>query len=151
MRFRFSFMCNLTSYISERLDHMLHVVTSIISYDIWFYISHVLLHQPLLYWIHKEHHSNSEPTFLDTYAGHWIETPFQAIGMFVPFVIYTYSYMDITLILTFLNIRGMLRHDPRGSFIVGTHHLIHHKILDCNYGEYWLDILFGTCNGSKRA
>ena len=43
-----------------------------------------------------------------------------------------------------LNIRGMLRHDYRFIWLVGNHHLLHHKYPQYNYGEYWLDYLFGT-------
>ena len=37
-----------------------------------------------------------------------------------------------------------MTHDKRCVFLVGDHHLIHHKYLKYNYGEYWLDYIFGT-------
>jgi sterol desaturase/sphingolipid hydroxylase (fatty acid hydroxylase superfamily) len=30
------------------------------------------------------------------------------------------------------------------SFIVGNHHLLHHKQPKCNFSEYYIDYLFGT-------
>ena len=123
---------------------MLNILLSILSYDIWFYISHILLHTPYLYKYHKQHHEKIEPMFLDTYHGHLFESLFQGVGMFFPFIIYSYSFTNIIVILLFLNIRGMMRHDRRFIFIVGNHHLLHHKYQKYNYGEYWIDMLCGT-------
>jgi lathosterol oxidase len=123
---------------------MFNILLSILSYDLWFYISHVLLHTPYLYKYHKLHHSKTEPEFLDTYLGDSFESIFQGVGTFIPFIVYKYSIVDIIIILSFLNIRGMLRHDKRGMWIVGNHHLLHHKYPQYNYGEYWIDYLCGT-------
>ena len=35
-------------------------------------------------------------------------------------------------------------HDFRFAKLVGNHHLLHHKYLVYNYGEYWIDKLFNT-------
>ena len=116
-----------------------------VSYDIWFYISHVLLHSPYLYKYHKQHHTKIVPTFLDTYLGHVIEGPFQSIGTFFPFVMgLKYSYYDVILILVLLNTRGMMRHDERCVFLIGNHHLLHHRYPKYNFGEYWIDSICGT-------
>ena len=40
--------------------------------------------------------------------------------------------------------RGYMRHDHRYSFLIGNHHLLHHKNPKYNFGEYWIDSLFGT-------
>jgi sterol desaturase/sphingolipid hydroxylase (fatty acid hydroxylase superfamily) len=117
---------------------------SILSYDIWFYFSHVMLHHKRLYKYHKEHHSKLIPTFLDTYLGNILEGPFQGIGMLVPFILWNYTIYDILAILLLLNVRGMMRHDERFVFLVGNHHLLHHKYPNYNFGEYWIDSLFGT-------
>ena len=117
---------------------------SILAYDIWFYISHLLLHTKALYPYHKLHHVNSEPTYLDTHIGHPLEGPFQGIGMFVPYIIFEYSFIDTFIIICILNIRGYAHHDKRGIFLVGDHHLIHHKYPNYNYGQYWIDALCGT-------
>jgi len=122
----------------------LKIALSILSYDIWFYISHLLLHTPTLWFIHKEHHLAEEPMFLDTYKAHIIESPFQGGGMFIPYVFYTYSIYETLIILVLLNTRGMMAHDRRFSFLVGNHHLLHHKYHNCNYGQFYLDYLFGT-------
>ncbi len=38
----------------------------------------------------------------------------------------------------------MLRHDKRFVWLIGNHHLLHHKYPRYNFGEYWLDKLFKT-------
>ena len=38
----------------------------------------------------------------------------------------------------------MMRHDDRFTWLIGNHHLLHHKYPQYNYGEYWLDWLGGT-------
>ena len=124
---------------------MLPILLSIFSYDVWFYVSHLILHWRSLYApIHAVHHSKSKPQFLDAYTGHWFESPFQSIGTVVPMFFMTYSLYDIAWILLFLNARGMMRHDDRFTWLLGNHHLLHHLYPNYNYGEYWLDWLGGT-------
>jgi len=130
---------------------MIHLVISVITYDIWFYISHVLLHK-YLYKIHRIHHTVEEPKWQDTYVAHWFESPFQGVGMFFPYLLCKYSWLDTFLIFTFINVRGMMRHDKRFIFLVGNHHLLHHKHQGYNYGNYWIDYLAGTqyLGGAKK-
>ena len=66
------------------------------------------------------------------------------MGVLFPYAIYNYSWADTIIVLTFLNIRGMMRHDKRWVWLIGNHHLLHHAHGDCNYGEYWMDSLIGT-------
>jgi sterol desaturase/sphingolipid hydroxylase (fatty acid hydroxylase superfamily) len=128
---------------------MLHILASILSYDIWFYISHVILHTRSVYPIHKEHHTMTHPTVLDTYKGHFLEGPFQSLGVLVPFCMWSYGLTDILAILFLLNMRGMMRHDDRFTFLIGNHHLLHHRHPSYNFGEYWIDSLCGTVYPNK--
>ena len=124
---------------------MLHLLASVVGYDVWFYLSHLLLHTRALWWLHAEHHSSPAPLhFMDTYKGHWLEGIFQGAGLFVPFIWWSYSWMDVALLLAFVNVRGMLRHDARAVWLVGDYHLLHHENPTKNYGEGWLDWLGGT-------
>ena len=120
------------------------IALSILSYDVWFYLSHIILHNHILYKHHAEHHANAEPIFLDAYVGSTVENVFQGVGTFIPCAFYTYSITEIAIVLTLLNIRGFLRHDERGVFLIGNHHLLHHKHQNYNFGEYWIDSLCGT-------
>ena len=129
---------------------MIYILASIFFYDIWFYCSHILLHTRQLYPYHKIHHTKPNPQFLDTYLGHSLEGPFQSLGALVPFFFMTYTYLDIVVILAFLNIRGMMRHDGRMVFFIGNHHLLHHTHPNYNFGEYWIDSVCGTLYPKKE-
>jgi sterol desaturase/sphingolipid hydroxylase (fatty acid hydroxylase superfamily) len=115
-----------------------------VCYDIWFYISHRILHSVRVYPMHSIHHKYANPTVWDTYEGHWFESVFQGVGTFIPLIWHSYSVMEYILILIFLNVRGMMRHDARCVWYIGNHHLLHHQYPRYNYGEYWLDWLCGS-------
>lgn len=115
----------------------------VVCYDVWFFVSHICLHHPRLYWIHKRHHENRFPTWKDTYHESGLESMLQSLGFFVPWI-WTVDWKAALLAAAFLNIRGMMQHDTRTAWIVGRHHLDHHEWLDGNYGQKWLDDLFGT-------
>lgn len=125
---------------------MINIILSIIGYDIWFYISHLILHTNYLYIYHKEHHRNEiNLTFLDTYTGHILEGPFQGIGILLPYLFsLSINISDYIIILLFVNMRGMMRHDHRCVWLIRNHYLLHHKYYNCNYGEYWLDYMCRT-------
>jgi sterol desaturase/sphingolipid hydroxylase (fatty acid hydroxylase superfamily) len=129
---------------------MNRLVVSILSYDIWFYISHVMLHSRILQKYHKLHHTRPNPNYEDTYIADPVETVFQGVGFLFPLIVYTYSVQDFALVLLFLNIRGMMAHDPRWVFLIGNHHLLHHKYGNCNYGQYWIDSLCGTLHNRNE-
>jgi sterol desaturase/sphingolipid hydroxylase (fatty acid hydroxylase superfamily) len=123
---------------------MLLILFSVLSYDIWFYISHVVLHNSTCYRFHKQHHRKLVPNFIDTYDASLVESTFQGIGMFFPALVYNYTLLQWAAVLLLLNTRGMMRHDGRWVFLIGNHHLLHHKHKEWNFGEYWIDSLCGT-------
>jgi hypothetical protein len=82
---------------------------------------------------------------MDAYEGHSIETVVQSVGIFVPLVIYPISVGPFLLAVIFVNIRNGMRHDDRFSWLIGNHHLLHHKYPKYNFGEYWIDCIAGTC------
>lgn len=119
----------------------------IFSYDVWFYFSHILLHQPFLYHkIHKYHHSidYKQLRFINAYTGHILESFFQGIGFILPFLFFKITWFSFFVSLVFINIRGMIRHDYRLISYFGNHHILHHANLKYNFGEYWLDYVFQT-------
>ncbi len=130
---------------------MLVFILHILGYDIWFYLSHLLLHTQWMYKnVHRFHHEISVPKYKDTYHGHWFEGPFQSIGFLLPFMLgYELRYIEFIIGLVMVNLRGMIRHENRLRKIFGNHHLTHHLIPNCNYGEYWLDCLFNTNHKKK--
>ena len=124
-----------------------NIFMHIFFYDIWFYFSHVLLHNPHLYHIHKIHHSTNykKLTYLDTNLGHVIEKCLSPLGSFIPFLFKKVNYTHFIISYFFIGSRAFMRHDNRCSWFIGNHHILHHKHIKYNYGEYWLDCLFGTC------
>jgi sterol desaturase/sphingolipid hydroxylase (fatty acid hydroxylase superfamily) len=121
---------------------MLNILASILCYDLWFYASHIFLHK--YFWdVHSLHHSTDPDTMVwsDTYVSHPVEDALQGMGMFFPYVVYTYSILDTGIIFLLLNLRGMARHDHRVGW---SHHILHHKYMNYNYGEYWIDCACGT-------
>ncbi len=122
-----------------------YCLVSVFCYDVWFYVSHVFLHHPKVYSaIHWIHHKKKVPYFYDTYEGHWSEGPLQSLGTFLPCLFLSYTWLELAAVIAVLNLRGMMRHDPRCVWLIGNHHLLHHAHPQYNYGEYWLDWLFGT-------
>ena len=139
---------------------ILTIFLFVFSYDIWFYISHRILHLPFFYTrIHKKHHSVDykrmtpgkllahfkEMTYKDAYVSDIREDIFQSLGFFIPI----YFLQNITLwqgilSLLFVNLRGMARHDIRMIPFIGDHHILHHANPKVNYGEKWIDIVFQT-------
>lgn len=133
---------------------MLTFLFHIIGYDIWFYLSHRLLHTGALWWIHAEHHKYVEPRWPDTYKGHILESVLQGLGYGLPFMAGFWSSWETVAALLLINLRGVARHDARTAWLDGGHHLTHHRVFNKNYGEPWLDWLGSTyingCMGSER-
>lgn len=113
-------------------------------------MTHIMLHTKLLYWIHKKHHEKVNPTFLDAYYDDPLDSSIAAIGFLLPYGLFVFDPIQSTTALVFINVRGMLMHDPRGSFITGDHHLVHHKLSNCNYGQFWIDYVMNTQYKPKR-
>jgi sterol desaturase/sphingolipid hydroxylase (fatty acid hydroxylase superfamily) len=119
----------------------------IVYYDIFYYFLHRLLHTKYLYFIHKIHHIKNIPDYYDYYNIHVLELPFTSIGLIFAIYLYKLYIYQLLYAIIFINVRGILIHDNQFIYLVGDHHLIHHKYYKCNYGEYWLDYIFGTvCN-----
>ena len=123
---------------------MLVFILHILGYDLWFYASHLLLHSKALWPIHRIHHEHRAPKWRDTYHGHWMENPLQGFGFLLPFAVAAPAWGQTLAALAVVNLRGMARHDRRTAWLIGNHHMLHHEAGCWNYGEYWLDRLFGT-------
>ena len=117
----------------------------ILGYDVWFYVSHVLLHNYAYKRIHHVHHSVDPKAmrYQDTYVAHWAEGPLQCLGVVPPLLYFGCNGSSVSAAVL-LQLRGVARHDPRSTWWIGNHHLLHHKYPRYNFGEYWLDCLFGT-------
>jgi Delta7-sterol 5-desaturase len=123
---------------------MLLFILNIISYDIWFYMFHRILHTSYLYKYHLKHHTIKNPHWYDTYYATIFENSILGLGIFIPMIYYQVFNYECLLAILFINIRGLIRHETRLKHIFGTHHLLHHKHLKYNYGEYWIDYIMNT-------
>ena len=121
----------------------------IICYDIWFYLTHRLLHTKYLYFLHKIHHKKYKPEYYDYYNVHFLEIPIQSIGLILAVYLYKFYIYQLIYAILFINIRGIITHDERFVCLIGDHHLQHHKYIVYNYGEYWIDYLFKTDISNK--
>lgn len=117
---------------------------NILCYDLWFYCFHRLLHTKKLYKYHKKHHENVEPNWQDTYHASLLENVISPLGIYIPMMYYGVFNMECVLSMIFANTRGLIRHESRLTSIFGDHHIVHHKRLNCNYGETWIDYIMGT-------
>lgn len=120
------------------------ILLSVMSYDIWFYSLHRMFHHKNLYLYHKKHHIKTYPTWKDTFYADKLENTIMGLGSLLPALLLNNNYLETVIASTICLVRGVLHHDQRFIFLVGNHHLIHHKRLNCNYGEKWIDLLFGT-------
>jgi len=106
-----------------------YIACFIVCYDVWFYISHIMMHR-YFYKIHGKY---------------YLESVFQSLGFIIPFIhlksSLIYQPINIMTAFAFVNVRGILRH--RIPWL-GEHHMLHHKYPTYNFGEYWLDDLFDT-------
>jgi sterol desaturase/sphingolipid hydroxylase (fatty acid hydroxylase superfamily) len=82
-------------------------------------------------------------TYSDAYVGHYLESAIQGLGLLIPLLWFTIDWTFMVALLL-VNIRGMMRHDIRCIWLIGNHHILHHKYPRYNFGEYWLDYLGGT-------
>lgn len=139
--------CKRFKNMLNNICKMLIILLLILSYDIWFFISHIILHYNFLYSkIHFIHHQKKYNTLIlyDAYEGHHLESIIQSLGLFIPYLIIDISLIELLIAGFITNLRGLLRHDNRFSWLIGNHHLLHHKYPNYNYGEFWIDNLCGT-------
>lgn len=124
---------------------MYSIIIPILFYDMWYYVSHIILHKKL-YYIHKIHHAvrHDKLTYSHTNISHRIENIITPLGIIMPYVIMEFSFLHLSIAYIFVGIRGLMRHDNRCIWLIGNHHILHHKYPKYNYGEYWIDTMCGT-------
>ena len=108
------------------------------------------MHTKYLYFIHKIHHKKLNPLYYNYYIIHILELPLQSVGIICPIYFYKLHTFQLICAILFINLRGIMEHDSRFPFFISNHHLTHHRISKYNYGEHWLDYLFGTLYVNKE-
>ena len=136
------------------------VVATILLHDAYFYWTHRFMHWKKIFkHVHLMHHRSTNPTPWAAFSFHPIEAVIEA-GI-VPLVVFLYpihpgALAIFLLYMTFLNVLGHLGYElfpsgftrkPATSWHnTSTHHNMHHKYFECNYGLYfnWWDRLMKT-------
>lgn len=136
------------------------IVALIFLHDTYFYWTHRLMHHPLLFKsIHLVHHKSTNPSPWAAFSFHPYEAVIEAgivplVILFLP--VHTTALVVFFFYSNFLNVLGHLSFElfPKG-FIENrilrlhnstTHHNMHHKYFNCNYGLYFniWDRIMGT-------
>ncbi len=136
------------------------VVAFIFIHDTYFYFTHRFMHWKKIYrYVHKIHHDSTNPTPWAAFAFHPLEAIVE-VGI-VPLVVFLMPIHPLALLIwvlyqTGMNVLGHLGFElfPSG-FTTGkiskwhntsTHHNMHHKLVNCNYGLYYnfWDRIMGT-------
>lgn len=129
-------------------------------HDTYFYWMHRLVHlQPIYRIVHKVHHLSSNPSPFASFSFHPYEAVFEAAILPLALFIMPLHYSVIIFFLffmTLLNVEGHLGYEILPRWFISsrwtfwnntsTHHNMHHKYINCNYGLYFniWDRLMGT-------
>lgn len=136
------------------------VVAFILIHDTYFYWTHRLMHHPKLFkHVHKVHHMSHNPTPWAAFSFH----PLEALVEFgiIPIMVFVmplhgFAIALFAIYMVTLNVMGHLgfeifpkgftQHKLFGLHNSSTHHNMHHKYVNCNYGLYFniWDKLMGT-------
>jgi Delta7-sterol 5-desaturase len=129
-------------------------------HDIYFYITHRMLHWPPLYReAHYVHHHSLHPSPWASFSFHPIEAVIQALPLLILPMIIPIHPVVLLFYLTLMTLSAINNHSgfellPRGSarhwagqwIISGVHHASHHRWYRTNYGLFftWCDRLLKT-------
>jgi len=136
-------------------------------YPLWYFpvsiVIFMLLHDTYYYWMHKwmhdykwlrryhlDHHKSVNTTVLTSFSFHPVESFFQAIILPILFMIIPLNLFAILSILFLMTFSAIINHAgveiyPRNGFFNGfrkyiigaTHHDIHHRFAQKNFGLYF--------------
>lgn len=131
--------------------YFLSFIVLLFLHDAWFYWSHRFMHLPKIFKIvHLAHHKSTNPSPWATFAFHPLEALIN--NMFFIAIIFTLPCHSTVLIAFgffsfFMNLKGHLGFEIFPKWFINnkwvnwntssTHHNMHHKYFDNNYGFYF--------------
>jgi lathosterol oxidase len=162
---RFAHLNGLTRIYDNISDYgiayyIFSIIAMLIIHDTYFYWAHRFMHlKPVFKYIHKIHHESTNPTPLAAFSFHPLEALIEAlvvpmIALIMP--VHMSAVFIFLVCMTIMNAMGHLgfelypqgftRHSIGKFFNTSTHHNIHHKYFNSNYGLYWnyWDMLMNT-------
>ena len=140
------------------------VIAMIVIHDTYFYWTHKLMHHKSIFkYVHKVHHNSTNPSPWAAFSFHPLEAVIEA-GI-LPLIVFTMPVHSLAILsfliyMTFMNVLGHLGFElyPKGFTThwfgkwhnTSTHHNMHHKFYNCNYGLYFnfWDRIMRTNHGS---
>lgn len=133
-----------------------------ILHDLYFYLTHRLLHIPWMYRrFHSIHHASLQPSPWASFSFHPVETIIEALPIPLFSLILPLHPAVIICYLTLMTLSAIINHlgfevMPQGLqkwLISGTHHSGHHRYFNYNYGLFYTfwDRLLGTEHEVKKS
>jgi lathosterol oxidase len=125
-------------------------------HDTYFYWTHRWMHRNFFKQIHFAHHESINPSAWTSFAFHPYEAIIQAVFLPVIALIIPIHVAALILFLILMSLFGVTNHlgkeiyspvlSKRYSIITATHHDLHHKKMNYNFGLYfsWWDKWMGT-------
>ena len=150
------------SYISDHgfLYFIFSIIVFLFIHDSFFYWAHRFMHLRQVYKkVHLVHHLSTNPSPWTAFAFHPYESILEALILpLVVFIlpIHLYAIVIFLIIMTIMNVIGHLGYELYPSGFVthpigrwnntATHHNMHHRLTQCNYGLYfnWWDFWMKT-------
>ena len=118
-----------------------YIACFIYCYDIWFYLSRVLMHN---FTFHFHDYNPSINYYTYKYEYYYQIMVIECLGFLVPLIYIDQQPIHILLSIFLITLRGRLRQSEQFVWLIGNHHILHHKYPQYNFGAYWLDRGFGT-------
>lgn len=167
------FVASLIKYgppqVFESRDLFVGFSISFIWFEIWFYLSHRLLHSRHLYFIHEQHHTAKVTSPLTGMSFSILERALVLTGGLLPLVLIsqTFSLSTAGVALYFftnyiLNLYGHSNREfipphwiqsPIGQILnTSTYHALHHARYNGHFGLFtpYMDLIFNSCYSDYR-